>query len=267
MSKQDYYDVLGLAKTATEDEIKKAYRKLAMKYHPDRNQEADAEVKFKEAKEAYETLSDPEKKASYDQYGFAGPTSPFSHSGRGGHFGVHPQDFEDILKTMFGRGGFDFNERSPSKPTYLINISLADAFIGKTVKVNNNTTVNIPKGVRNGTKLYVNGNIYRIDIAQHHRFKRSNDDLLVDIEISAIEAMMGVDAVLEHLDSAKLQFAIPAGIQPGQIVRLQSRGMKNPEYEKTGDLLIRISVNVPKNLTEQEKVALKSLRRRESIII
>jgi DnaJ-class molecular chaperone len=262
MSKQDYYDVLGLAKTATEDEIKKAYRKLAMKYHPDRNPGPEAEVKFKEMKEAYEALSNPETKATYDQYGHAGPSNPFTHSAQ-----PHSrEDLEEILRTMFRGGGFDFNER-PTTPTYQINISLSDAFTGKIVKVDSTTTVNIPKGVRSGTKLYVNGKIFRVDVAPHHRFKRSNDDLLVDVEISAIEAMIGVDAVLEHLDSAKLQFAIPAGIQPGQIVRLAGRGMKNPEYERVGDLLIRITVTVPKNLTEPEKVALKSVRRRESINI
>ncbi len=264
MSKQDYYDVLGLAKTATEDEIKKAYRKLAMKYHPDRNPGPEAEAKFKEMKEAYEALSSPETKATYDQYGHAGPSNPFTHTAHTTH---RPEDFEEILRTMFRGGGFEFNERPAPKPTYQINISLIDAFTGKNVKVDSTTTVNIPSGVRSGTKLYVNGKIFRVDVAPHHKFKRSNDDLLVDIEISAIEAMIGVDAVLEHLDSATLQFAIPAGIQPGQIVRLAGRGMKNPEYERTGDLLIRITVTVPKNLTDPEKVALKSVRRRESINI
>jgi DnaJ-class molecular chaperone len=271
MSKQDYYSVLGLAKTATEDEIKKAYRKLAMKYHPDRNPgdgAAEAESKFKEVKEAYETLSDPEKKDIYDQYGHAGPTSGFAHSSRG----ASQQEFDEIIRTMFGRGGFDFGDfqsrgAGRTAPPQVVYISLADAYTGKIVRIDSNTTLNIPKGVRHGAKLYVNNKFYRIDIAPHQRFKRSNDDLLVDIDISAIEAIIGVDAVLEHLDSAKLQFAIPAGIQPGQIVRLSGRGLKNPEYEKTGDLLIRINVTIPKNLTDAEKAALMSVRRRACINI
>lgn len=271
MSKRDYYDILGLAKNASEDDIKKAYRKLAMKYHPDRNPgegAKEAEEKFKEAKEAYETLSDPQKKEQYDSYGHQ--AGNFAH--RSHQADVDQEAFAEIFKTMFERGNFKFDEgvfgqRTAAKPTFSINISLADAYTGKNVRVDVNTTINIPRGIRTGTKLFVNGKIYRIDVQPHAKFKRSNDDLLVDVEISAIEAILGVEAVLEHLDGVKLQFAIPAGIQPGQIIRLGSKGMRNPEIDKTGDLMVRISVKIPRGLSDTEKASIKSVTHRASINI
>lgn len=280
MAKKDYYDILGLQKNASDDDIKKAYRKLASKYHPDKYQDGDsekaqAEEKFKEAKEAYETLSDPGKRSAYDSHGHR---DPFSHSNYNHHtYGrdINEEDFRKIFETMFNRGDFNFdngfftqrNQQTQAKPTYSISISLADAFVGKSVRVDPTTIVNIPKGVRSGTKLYVNSKIFRIDVAQHPKFKRNNDDLLVDIEIGAIEAILGIDAVLEHLDGVKLQFAIPSGIQPGQVVRLSGKGMKNPEIDKVGDLHIRIAIRVPKELTDAEKSLLKTLPHRAIINI
>lgn len=274
MSKQDYYDVLGVPKNATDDDIKKAYRRAAAKFHPDRVSEAEkaeAEEKFKAAKEAYEYLSDTEKRADYDAYGH-----------QAGNFAHRPQSYSEAEKrafaeafsTIFGSGSkefrFDddlFGHRSAAKPTFNINISLVDAYLGKHVKVDASTVVNIPRGVRPGTKLFVNGKIYRIDVQPHPKFKRSNDDLLVDLEISAIEAILGVDTVLEHLDGAKLQFAIPAGIQPGQIIRLGGKGMSNPEIDKVGDLMVRISIKIPRGLSEAEIAAISTVAHRTSINI
>lgn len=272
MSKRDYYEILGLPKNASEDDIKKAYRKLAMKYHPDRNQgdgAKEAEEKFKEAKEAYEALSDPQKKAEYDSYGY---NSNFAHGRTYHNASYSHENIEDIINSMFTNGKFSFDEemfvhKRASKPTLSINISLADAYTGKTVKLDSSTVINIPKGVRKGTKLYVNGKIYVIDVYQHQKFKRSNDDLLVDIDINAIEAMLGTEAVLEHLDNVKLQFTIPAGIQPGQVIRLSGKGMKNPEFDKHGDLLIRVNVTIPRGLNDAEKASLKTIVHRDSINI
>lgn len=275
MSKRDYYDVLGLAKNASDDEIKKAYRKMAMKFHPDRvtdeAEKANVEVKFKEAKEAYETLSDPEKRAVYDQYGHAGP-QPFAHGNpRGGAFhrtwsfdDGGREDIHHIFEEMMKNHGM-FNNRQQT-PQVQINISLKDAYIGRTVQHEKNTVV-IPKGVRSGTKLFVNGTIYRIDILLNEKFKRSLDDLMADVTITAIEAMLGVEVILEHLDGNKLQFSIPAGIQTGQIVKLSKTGMKNPETEHVGDMLVRVSITTPRNLSDTDRQVLKNLSHRDSIVI
>ena len=273
MAKRDYYEILGVAKNASEEDIKKAYRKLAMKHHPDRNQgdaSKAAEEKFKEAKEAYETLGDKDKREQYDMYG-SGAESPNKFTHRTWTHGN--QDSHDIFKEMFANGAFDdlFRQGNFSSATrttiHPINISLADAYIGKYLRVDGKTTVQIPKGVRPGTKFYADNKIYQVNILSHPKFKRSNDDLLVDVEISAFEAMLGLEIVLEHLDGAKLQFNIPAGIQAGQIVKLSTKGMQNPETDRTGDLLVRCSITTPKNLTEEQKEILKQMPRRDSINI
>ena len=112
-----------------------------------------------------------------------------------------------------------------------------------------------------------NGVIYVISVRHHNKFKRANDDMLVDIEINSIEAMLGITATLQHLDNSVLQFAIPPGINSGQIVKLSSKGMKNPETERYGDLLVRVSIKTLNSLSDEQKEFLKSMPRRETIDI
>lgn len=273
MSKRDYYDILGLAKNASDDEIKKSYRKMAMQYHPDRNSDKGAEEKFKEAKEAYEFLSDADKRKQYDQFGHS---TPFAHGNT--HRGAQSwdfskgadSDFSELFKHIFtaGSAGEDiFGNYKPRQTINIITITLVDAYKGMIARIDQQSTINIPKGVRSGTKFHINNKFYRVDIQPHNRFKRSNDDLLIDIEITAVEAMLGLESILEHLDCVKLQFNIPAGIQNGQIIRLSGKGMKNPETDILGDLLVRISINIPKVLTEQDRAALKTLNHRDIINI
>lgn len=276
MSKRDYYEVLGLAKNASDDDIKKAYRKLASKYHPDKLAEAEkaaGEIKFKEAKEAYECLSNPEKKAAYDAYGHQDPNqNPFAHGTRTRgqtHTWTFDDmgDMQDVFNELFKQHAFNTGSRQRSTPVTVLNISLKDAYTGRTIKHDANTTIIIPRGIRSGTKLFVNGKFYQIDVRPDAKFKRSLDDLMVEINITAIEAMLGIEAMLEHLDGNKLQFTIPPGIQTGQIVKLSKMGMKNPEVETTGDMLVRISVTVPRDLNDSEKASLRSLPHRDSITI
>lgn len=267
MSKRDYYDVLGVSKDATEDDIKKAYRKLAMKHHPDR--ESGDESKFKEVSEAYETLGDATKKSQYDNRG-----SNFAHGSTysGGNFSDGNIDLEELFKS-FGHQGAPFADlfggrrAQPRDALYLVNISLEDAYMGRDILVDARVSLTIPKGVRSGTRIHNNGKFYRIDVQPHHKFKRANDDLLVDIELNAIESMLGIDAVLDHLDGSQLQFSIPAGIQIGQIVKLSGKGMKNPETDRYGDLMVRINVAIPKDLSESEKIAIRALKHRSTINI
>lgn len=269
MNNKDYYKILGLTNDSTEEDIKKAYRKLAMKHHPDRNQGSkESEGKFKEVQEAYEHLSDADKRYEYDS-GFSRKSNPFSHRSDQSWEDENFRDlFSDLFKKHPGFGGFgDATNNTYSKKKqeiYVINISLQDAYIGCTVKAGG-TAVNIPKGVRSGSRMFIDAKMFRIDVQQDIKFKRSNDDLLLDAEISAIEAMLGVDAVFEHLDGVKLQFTIPAGIQAGQVVKLGKKGMMNPETSQYGDMMVRISISTPRDLTEDERAALNNIRHRESI--
>ncbi len=282
MSKRDYYEILSVAKDASDDDIKQAYRRLAMKFHPDRVAEADkpaAELQFKEAKEAYECLSDAQRRSSYNQHGHAA-TDPNYGQGRGFHprqggFS-HTVDINEIFGSMFGGAGGPFADmfnqhRQQSQQSqmqrHIVTLLLEDAYTGKVLRLPKNQTINIPPGVRSGTRFVVENSIFEINVQSHTKFKRSNDDLLVDVEISAIEAMLGIDSTLDHLDANQLQFAIPAGIQNGQVVRLSSKGMKNPKTDRYGDLMIRITVTTPKNLTEEQIAFLKTMQRRDMLNI
>lgn len=277
MSKRDYYEILGVAKDSSDEDIKKSYRKLAMKYHPDRNQgdaAKAAEEKFKEAKEAYECLSDPQKRAAYDQFGHQSTDPNFNRGFNGGNPFAHGQnvhvDLGEIFGGMFGGGnpfGGIFGQRQPQHKRQIITISLEEAFKGKQVRLNGGISFNIPAGVRSGTRFLSEDTIYQIEVQNHHKFKRSNDDLLVDIEINSIEAMLGIEAQIDHLDNSTLQFTVPAGINSGQIVRLGSKGMQNPEVNHRGDLLIRVSVTTPKLLNEEQIAALKKMQHRDMLHI
>lgn len=261
MSK-DFYSVLGVAKDATDDDIKKSYRKLAMKHHPDRlsgkpdNEKKEAEDKFKEISEAYEVLGDPQRKAQYDTYG-----SDVGSSNQG----FSQDQFNDIISKHFSDifGNGVFQQRTQ---IHNVTISLEDAYVGKNIKIGNHT-LNVVKGARPGTRFFVDGKLYQVNITQHSKFKRSNDDLLVDITLSAVEAMLGLNASIEHLDGNILEFKIPAGIQNGQIIKLASKGMNNPEFEHVGDLLIRCSISIPKGLTAEQKELLMKFDHRLSINI
>lgn len=279
MSKRDYYEILGIARDASDDDIKKAYRKLAMKYHPDRNTDGDkdsAELKFKEAKEAYECLSDSQKRDAYNRHGHASTDPNFNQGFHpGGHNAQwsHNVNINDIFSSMFGTANNPFadmftkHQQQSQTQRHILTITLEDAFTGKQLRLPGGLTINVPAGVRSGTRFFVESAIYQIEIHQHQKFKRANDDLLVDVDISAIEAMLGVDAQIDHLDKTTLQFNIPAGIQNGQIVRLGNKGMRNPETDRRGDLLVRISVTTPKSLTAEQIAFLKTMQRREMLNI
>ena len=258
MSKQDYYAVLGIEKNASDDEIKKAYRKKASILHPDK-QGGDT-VKFQELQEAYECLSNKDKRALYDMHGH---NSSNTNSGQWSH-NIDPAMFNQMFGAAFGDMFSHMQQRQIIKT---LHITLEEAFLGKQITLENNVQASIPAGVRPGTRFAYNNTIYSIDIKPHQKFKRSNDDLLIDVEISAIEAMLSVEVTLDHIDKTLLQFTIPAGIQNGQIVRLSNKGMKNPENTNYGDLLVRITVTTPKNISAEHIAFLKTMQHRESFNI
>jgi molecular chaperone DnaJ len=270
VSKKSFYDILGVDKTASDSDIKSTYRKLAMQFHPDRNvgdNQKAAEEKFKEIKEAYDVLRDPQSRAHYDATGNLPHQQP-------GYSSVPPGDINEILKHMFG-GQFTNNPfgdmfnapHQQHEKIYAINIPLDMAYAGNTVTLDNGAKLVIPKGVRAGARILHDNKTYKINIQQHPKFKRMNDDLLVDVEITAFEAMLGVPVRLTHLDNIEFEFVIPEGIQNQQVVRLAGKGMTNSDYGVTGDLHIRVTVKVPTGLTDDQKEQLKKMPHRNLIKI
>ena len=206
--------ILGLPETATDQDIKLAYRRMAMVYHPDRvsgNQLASDQV-FKELKAAYEYVSDTSNRAQY--------VNQMHQFTNGAHAVIRE-----------------------------VTVSLEDAHRGNAVRLDSHTSLCLPKGIRSGAKIHANGQIYRIVIRPHDRFRRSEDDLLIDISISAIEAILGADVIIALLDNTQVRCSVPAGIQPGQVIRVEGVGMRNPESDITGDLLIRVGVFIPTDLS------------------
>lgn len=282
MSK-NYYDVLGVKKTAIPEEIKKAYRTLAMKYHPDTNpDDKNAEGKFKEIVKAYEVLKDPVKKKNYDM---VGSTSSTQNSGPSG-FRSTGDPFEHIFRDVGGMEDFfkqfhdvgidSFNSRRLKNPDLysIMHITLFDAFTGKNVPFEismpdgstKNLRINIPAGVENGTRLKLNGkgtqqntnlppgNLYiSISIKEHADFKRIGADLFLAKDISIIDASLGKAFEVPTIDGSNVKVTIPPGTQPNQKIRLKKKGMPILGGGIRGDCYIIISVIVPTKLTDKQK--------------
>ncbi len=248
----NYYDVLGVKKDASAADIKKQYRKLAQKYHPDRNSDSNAKEKFQEINNAYQTLKDPAKKAEYDtpqqQGGFT-----FTTSGGSG------ESLHDILRQAMGGG---FAQRRQQQMAQ-VNVTLEEAFTG-TTRTLNGKDFSIPAGVRSGNQLRVDDFIIIINVRRHYRFQRSHDDLLLGIEISAIEAMLGIDVMITNIDGKRIKVKIPAGIQYGKLVRVPRKGMPNPEFGGRGDLLVQVAMTIPDDLTNAERASIMNVKHRKT---
>ncbi|KAK0362002.1 hypothetical protein LTR94_021207 [Friedmanniomyces endolithicus] len=288
MAKRDYYEVLGVAKTASDDEIKKAYRKLAMKYHPDRNPDnAEAEEKFKEAAEAYEILSDSEKRSMYDRMGhqaFEGGMG--GGGGFGGGFSAEDifSQFGDIFGGAFGGGGGRGQQRTRrgSDLRYVMELTLEEA--GKIIKNPCNTChgsgvkdrqqtleVTIPAGVDNGDRVRLtgkgeairdgqSGDLYvEVVVREHEIFQRDGADLYMDVPVSIADAALGKEIEIPTLEG-RVSLKIPEGTQTGKMFRLRGKGVKPVRTSMQGDLLCRIVIETPVNLTARQRELLKELQ-------
>lgn len=287
----DFYKTLGVPETASEADIKKAYKQLAVKFHPDKNQGNKAsEEKFKTINEAYDTLKDSSKKNEYDQIrqyekmgGQRGGFGGFHQSG--GHRTMHPQDFNDIFAQAFGqRSPFanGFQQRPQNKDINIeYRITLEEAFTGKTVKTTFSlpsgekkaVEVAIPAGIENGTRIkYVGGGcndvpntpagnlFFRVIIDQHFMFKREAQHLFSKISVDAIDAMLGTKLSFQNIDKSHINVTIPAGTQPGQQLRCKSKGFAINGMKARGDLFLEVSIIVPKALTPEEESLLRKVR-------
>jgi DnaJ-class molecular chaperone len=284
MADKDYYQILGITKSASADEIKKAYRKLALQYHPDRNKGKEAEGKFKEVTKAYEVLSDPQKRQTYDQFGhaafeqgagqgpfggaggpfggFGGRGGPFSYTyttggdgGAGFDFGGFNDPFE-IFEQFFG-GASPFGRQR--RQTYSLQIDFSEAVHGVAKKVNiggKSQTIKIPAGVDEGSRIRFGDYDVVVSVTPDKKFQRQGFDIIGDKEISFAQAAMGGEVQIETIDG-NLKIRIPGGTQSGTAIRLRGKGVSRLHGSSRGDHYVRIKVAVPKHLTGKQKELLK----------
>jgi curved DNA-binding protein len=300
MDYKDYYQLLGVSRTASQDEIKKAYRKLARQYHPDNNPgDKKAEAKFKEINEANEVLSDPGKRQKYDQLGSqwqqyqrtGGDPRGFDWSqwqtnqSQGGVdlndlFGGG--DFSDFFQSIFGGmagGATRSRRRGPTRGQdieHSIEISLQDAFYGTTLtlqKDGQKLEVKVPPGANTGSKIRISGqggpgredgpagDLYlHVTVRPDPAFERDNNNLRTTATIDLYTAILGGEATVPTLGS-KVQLKIPAGTQPNQVIRLRGQGMPHLHDAKNfGDLLVKINVNLPTHLSKDELQLFEKLK-------
>ncbi len=267
-TKRDYYDILGVSKSASAAELKSAYRKQAMQWHPDRNKAKDAEEKFKEINEAFQVLGDPKKKAQYDQFGHAAPqqgpsgygNGPFQYSYGGADFSGFGGDPFDIFEQFFG-GGMG-GRRGPSKPHYSLHIPFMKAVTGGEEEVEiegRRHKIRIPAGTDTGTHLRFEHFDVTFEVAPDPYFKREGANIFVDHPVPFTLAILGGETDVKTLDGL-LTIKVRPGTQPGTTVRLSGRGMKNIRSMREGDrgdLYIKMVVTMPSKLSKKQKQVLE----------
>lgn len=290
MAQRDYYEILGLGRSASADEIRKAYRKLARQHHPDLNpNDKAAHQRFQEINEANEVLSDPEKRKKYDQYGKdwqhaeefekarqSGQQRSTYSAGSTGGAGFEDEDFSSFFSSMFGgRTGGARNAFRGQDYQAELTLTLREAFTSHqhVLTVNGkNIRITIPAGVENGQVIKLRGHgapgtnggpagdLYiTFHIGNEPRLKRAGNDLYADASIDLYTAVLGGETTIESL-SGKLKVKVPAGTQPGSKLRLKGKGF--PVYKKeneTGDLFVVFNVEIPARLTDQQKELFRQL--------
>ena len=294
--KRDYYEVLGVSKNASDDEIKKAYRKLAVKYHPDRNPgDKEAEAKFKEINEAHEVLSDKQKRARYDQFGHAGVGgaaggayggygggNPFA----GGNFNFNGQSFnfdfgggafDDILGNLFGFGGGQRRRRRGADYQTAVTLTFEEAVFGTTKKISVNgedLTVKIPAGIDDGMSIRLRGkggpapeeggeagDLYvRVRVKPHKSLTREGAIILSEQTIEMVDAALGCEIDVETVDGV-VTMKVPAGTQSGTPFKLSGHGVPFRADGDRGPHIVTVIVETPKNLSKKQKELLEEFKK------
>lgn len=297
---KDYYATLGVEKSASEKEIKQAFRKLAKKYHPDANPgDPTSEQKFKEINEAYEVLSDADKRAKYDRFGSAYEQAGAYGGGNGTYYttNVDVGDMSDIFESIFGgfgrgaggsgrtrTGGFSGFGGFGAQPEAMegrdieqtVNISLQEAYSGTTrliTKGDRTVRVNIPAGAATGTKVRLAGegepgygggpagDLYLIvHVEPDPQFEREGDDLQVDVKVDMFAALLGGTVEVPTL-GRPVNLKVPAGTQSGRRFRLAGKGMPLLRNKgQHGDLYARVLITVPERLTDEQRRLVEQLQ-------
>ena len=303
----NYYETLGVKKESSSQDIKKAYRKLAMKYHPDRNKgDKEAEEKFKKLSEAYAVLSDPEKRKEYDTFGASGFQQRYSQEdifrgfdlgdilkefglgGMGGGFRASSgqgSPFETFFFHGGGPGAGGASYRTTQQPvqgsdlTYELSVSLNEVLSGseKTISLRRenkteNVSVKIPRGIKAGQKLRLAGkgspspyggppgDLFLIMKEQPHPvFTREGNNLIVEQRIPFSKACLGSEISVKSLEGKELKVKVPAGIQSQSKLRLKGHGLPAGKTGSRGDIYVKITVDVPQDLTKEQKKLIKEL--------
>ena len=287
---KDYYEILGVTRGASQDDIRKAYRKLAKQYHPDVSKEKNADARYREINEAHEVLKDPDKRAKYDTLGadwqqgqdFAPPQDwQNMGGGRRVEYGGEWDNFSDFFKTIFGGGGFGeafggFGGASKQgrraarqrDSEVELELSLEEAVRGGTHVFSLHSSgrsepqtinVNLPRGIIDGSRIRLpgkapgGGDIYvTLHIAPHSIFAVEKYNLTRVLKIEPWQAVLGDTVSVSTLFSS-VDVKIPPGIQNGQKLRLKGQGLPMRDKDGNGDLYVHIEVNIPKFLTEKQK--------------
>ncbi|MCJ7826260.1 DnaJ domain-containing protein [Patescibacteria group bacterium] len=294
-TKRDYYDILGISKSASDAEIKRAYRKLALEWHPDRNKAANANEKFKEINEAYAVLSNKDKRAAYDQFGHSafapgggmgaqggqGPFGGFRQQGPftytystngfegGSPFGDFIDPFE-IFEQFFGGTAFSGMRGRTRREVYEISISFDEAMKGVAKEVmlprgragegSEKRTIKIPAGVDTGSRIRFDDFDIVVNVKKDRRFQRQGDDLIKEHELSYAKAALGGVEEVETIDGL-IKIHIQPGTQPGTLIRLRGKGAQHVHGGGRGDLYIKIQIRIPTHLTRRQKELFTELER------
>lgn len=297
MKYTDYYAALGVERGASAADIKKAYRRLAQKYHPDVSKEPDAEAKFKDIAEAYATLKDPEKRAAYDALGsrpqgeeFSPPPDWSREHGGSGQFSFDDVDFADLFSRFGGRAGGGFSGaqvRTPGQDFEVpVEISIEDAFKGTTLDLDLTLTerdasgkarrvphpvkARVAPGAVDGQRLRLpgkggkgtnggrDGDLYLdISLKPHRLYRATDHDLYLDLPLTPAEAALGA-SVEVPTPAGSVNLKIPAGTSSGQKLRLGGRGLPKPRGG-AGDLFAVAQIVVPGSLSERERELYREL--------
>lgn len=280
----DFYEILGVTETASPEEIKSAYRKLAVKYHPDKNKgDKAAEDKFKQISAAYDTLGNETKKREYDMQRSA------QFSARHGNFNMNfgAGGIDEMIQQMFNQAGFgNFSfRRGPERNkdvSLTMTISLEDAFKGKQIPMQINTPsgravdmfVNIPAGVEHGMRIRYQGqgdqkntslppgDLYiQIEIVPHGVFVRNGSTLEMQIKADAIDLILGCKRKINCIDGASIDLVVPAGTQHGTKLRVPKKGMPvQPNSKERGDMLVNINCVIPAAISNETILALRNVQ-------
>ena len=278
---KDYYEVLGVSKNASDQEIKTAYRKLALKWHPDRNKTTGAADKFKEINRAFEVLSDPTKKQTYDQYGAeafersqsgapAGGAGPFNYTYRSsGGQGINFEDIDfqnpfEIFEQFFGfQSPFSRGGNRRQRTVYQVSLDFNEAVRGveKEVKIEGKSKkIKIPAGVDNGTRIRFEDFDLQVRVGSHPQFRREGQDVYIEQLISYRTAVAGGQVEVPTL-TGKTKLKIRPTTASGTVVRLGGQGIPYPQETRRGDQYVVFKIDVPQKVSSKAKNLLEELEK------